>query len=68
MTNNEVKAKYQQLSADLKDALSHMERSDRVFLIRDEIKQLQAICPHSNGTYDFSDQANCPYCGKKFRK
>lgn len=68
MTNNEVKAKYQQLSVDLKDALSHMERSDRVFLIRNEIKQLQEICPHSNGTYDFSDQVNCPYCGKKFRK
>lgn len=68
MTNNEVKAKYQELSMELKDALSRMERTDRVFVIRDEIKELQNMCPHSNGNYDFSDQDNCPYCGKKFRK
>lgn len=68
MTNTEVKTKYQELSSELKDALSRMERTDRVFVIRDEIKELQSMCPHSNGTYDFSDQDNCPYCGKKFRK
>ena len=68
MTNEEVKSKYQKLSVELKEALSHMERSDRVFIIRDEIKELQGMCPHSNGNYDFSDQENCPYCGKKFRK
>lgn len=68
MTNNEVKSRYQELSLELKDALSRMERSDRVFVIRDEIKELQNICPHNNGTYDFSEQENCPYCGKKFRK
>lgn len=68
MTNNEVKSRYQELSLELKDALSRMEYSDRVFLIRDEIKKLQNICPHNNGSYDFSEQENCPYCGKKFRK
>jgi len=52
----------------LNDALSHMELSDRIFIIRDEIKELQNICPHDNGSYNFSDQESCPYCGKKFRK
>lgn len=68
MNVNEVKAQYNQLSADLKKALSTMERSDRVFVIRDEIKSLQGLCPHSNGSYDFSESDSCPYCGKKFRK
>lgn len=68
MTNNEIAEKYYELSLALKDALSRMERSDRVLTIRDEIKELQNMCPHNNGTYDFSDQEHCPYCGKKFRK
>ena len=68
MTSNEVQARYQELNNEIKDALSRMERTDRVFKIRDSIKELQNMCPHSNGTYDFSDQENCPYCGKKFRE
>ena len=68
MTNNEIAEKYHDLSLALKDALSRMERSDRVLIIRDEIKELQNMCPHNNGSYDFSEQENCPYCGKKFRK
>ena len=63
-----IKTQYQQLSNELKKALATMERSDRVFLIRDEIKDLQKLCPHSNGSYDFSDNDSCPYCGKKFKE
>lgn len=62
----EVKRKYTELSAELKKELSKMQRSDRVITIRDEIKDLQQLCPHNIGNYDFSQSEECPYCGKKF--
>ena len=63
----EVKQKYNELSAELKKELSKMQRSDKVFTIRDEIKALQGLCPHNMGNYDFSQSNECPYCGKKFK-
>jgi uncharacterized Zn-finger protein len=45
-----------------------MERSDRVFIIRNQMKELQDLCPHNNGTYDFTNVDECPYCGKKFKQ
>lgn len=63
----DIKSKYNELSQALKYELSKMERSDRVFIIRDEIKALQNICPHNIGNYDFSDTDECPYCGKRFK-
>jgi len=68
MNTDNIKNKYKELSTELKKALTTMERSDRVFIIRDEIKDLQKLCPHSNGSYDFSDSDSCPYCGKKFKE
>lgn len=68
MAIDEIKNKYNELNAELKDALSRMERSDRVFAIRDAIKDLQTMCPHNSGAFDFSDADQCPYCGKKIRK
>ena len=44
-----------------------MERTDKIFNIRHEIKELQQLCPHNNGNYDFSTEVECPYCGKKFK-
>ena len=67
MEITDIKTKYNTLSAELKKELTRMERTDRVFIIRDEIKALQALCPHNNGNYDFSDTDECPYCGKKFK-
>ena len=67
MDINEIKTKYEKLNKDLKKALKRMELTDRVFVIRDAIKDLQALCPHSNGNYDFSDTDECPYCGKHFK-
>lgn len=67
MDINEIKTKYEKLNKDLKKALTRMELTDRVFVIRDAIKDLQALCPHSNGNYDFSDTDECPYCGKHFK-
>lgn len=62
-----IKVKYESLNQELKQALSRMERTDRVFIIKDAIKDLQKLCPHNNGSYDFSDTEECPYCGKKFK-
>ena len=46
-----IKVKYESLNQELKQALSRMERTDRVFIIRDAIKDLQKLCPHNNGNY-----------------
>ena len=68
MDMDNIKVQYETLNKELKQAVARMERTDRVFIIRDAIKDLQKLCPHSNGNYDFSDTEECPYCGKKFRK
>ena len=61
-----IKEKHEELNRELRQALSHMEKTDRVFVIRDAIKDLQKLCPHDNGNYDFSNTEECPYCGKHF--
>ena len=66
MDINKIKSEYQSLNNELRTALSKMERSDKVMIIRDAIKDLQQLCPHNNGSFDFSDTEECPYCGKKF--
>lgn len=68
MDINDIKTKYTNLSSELKDALSRMQLTDRVITIRAAIKDLQILCPHNNGSFDFSDTDSCPYCGKQFRK
>jgi hypothetical protein len=68
MDINSIKAKYDNLSKDLKQAVSRMEKTDKVFVIRDAIRDLQILCPHDNGSFDFSTTEYCPYCGKKFGK
>ena len=68
MDINNIKVKYDSLNKELKEALARMERTDRVFIIRDAIKDLQQLCPHNNGSYDFSDAEECPYCGKHFTR
>ena len=68
MDINNIKVQYESLNKELKQAVSRMEKTDRVFVIREAIKDLQGLCPHNNGNYDFSETDECPYCGKKFRK
>ena len=63
-----IKEKYDALNKELKHVLARMERTDRVFAIKEEIKDLRQLCPHNNGSFDFTDTAECPYCGTKFRK
>ena len=67
MDINDIKVKCNELNKELKDALARMERTDRVFIIRDAIKDLQKLCPHNNGNYDFSNTEECPDCGKRFK-
>ncbi len=68
MDINNIKTRYENLNRDLKDALSRMQKTDQVFVIREAIRDLQNICPHNNGSYDFSTEEKCPYCGRHFGK
>ena len=68
MDISNIKVQYEVLNKELKQALARMEHTDKVFIIRDAIKNLQQLCPHDNGNYDFSNTDECPYCGKKFGK
>ena len=68
MNEDEIRDRYQMLSSELKSALSTMELTDRIIKIRSEIHDLQLLCPHNAGSYDYSQSDECPYCGKKFRK
>ena len=67
MDINNIKVKYESLNKELKQALSRMERTDKVFIIKEAIKDLQQMCPHDNGSFDFSNTDYCPYCGRKFK-
>lgn len=61
-----IKTKHTELNEQLKKAISTMQFSEQVFIIREAIKDLQRICPHNSGNYDFSSTDECPYCGKHF--
>jgi len=67
MDINEIKMRCNRLNNDLRIALSTMDKKDSVFFIKNQIKELQDLCPHKiNEMYDFSNDNECPYCGKKF--
>ena len=68
MDIDNIRVKYENLSYELRQALAKMELTDRVVTIRDEIKDLQRVCPHNNGSFDFSQTDECPYCGRHFRR
>lgn len=64
MTIEEITSASAQLNEELRQALSTMERSDKVMRIRKEIRALQAQCPHSD-KYQFGLETICSYCGYK---
>ena len=68
MDIDNIKVQYDSLNQELKQALAHMQLTDRVYVIKEAIKDLQTLCPHNNGSFDFSDTESCPYCGKRFRR
>ena len=65
MNLNDIKEQYDQLSEQLKNALSTMEKKDDIFQIYQQLINLQNSCPHFNLMYNrpFID-GHCPYCGK----
>lgn len=68
MSINEIQKQYNDLNYQLQMALSTMEKKDTIKIIRNEIKNLQNICPHKlNDSYDFTEAIECPYCGKKLK-
>lgn len=68
MDINTIKSQYEALNKELKRALSTMEFTDRILVVKEAIKDLQSLCPHNNGHYDFSNDESCPYCGKHFKE
>lgn len=66
MTIEEIIFKIGDLNSQLHQALATMERNDKVFNIRKEIKEIQAQCPHGNEKYHWDvETKQCPYCGYK---
>lgn len=64
----DISRKYKELNANLKQALSTMEYSDKIMILREQIQDLQHLCPHKMNEHDFSTANECPYCGKKFKE
>ena len=65
MNIDEIIATHQQLDAELRIALSTMERKDDIKEIRKKIQANQESCPHYSNKYNFICEDNkCPYCGK----
>lgn len=66
MMIDEIMSTHERLDDQLKIALSHMERSDVIFEIRQEIKKNQLRCPHQDNVYNLQPiHGCCPYCGKE---
>ena len=67
MTIDEISLRMSELNAQLRQAISTMERSDKVIYIRNLIKEIQSECPHASDEFQLDKQHKvCPYCGKKF--
>ncbi len=65
MNINEIIATKEHLEAELKIALSTMERSDKIQNIRQKMYENQAACPHFSPEFNWtSPDGKCPYCGK----
>lgn len=55
----------QLLDAQLRKALSSMEKKDAIFEIKKQIEENQKQCPHYDNKFNLTwVNDNCPYCGK----
>lgn len=69
MTIDEIIFKVADLNKQLRQALSTMEKSNKVKEIQKEIKEIQSQCPHGNEKYHWDiSKEPCPYCGLKRSK
>lgn len=58
MDKEMIKNVHHTLEQKLHFALSRMDRSQDVYILRKKIKELQSLCPHDG------ESEVCPYCGK----
>lgn len=66
MNMNEIIQRHDELSYQLRKALSTMERKSVIYEIRKELSEIQRICPHFSAEHNFAIiDGYCPYCGKK---
>ena len=67
MTIDDIIHNHETLSKELRCALATMERSDKVFEIRQAIIENQKHCPHISDKYCWAIiDDTCPYCGFHF--
>lgn len=67
MTMEQIINRREQLDKDLRLALSTMERSDKIRLIKEAIIENQKQCPHFDNNYNWAIVNEiCPYCGFHF--
>ena len=67
MNIDEIIERHEQLDKELKNALSVMERSDKIKSIRMQIVENQRACPHFSEKYNWTiAYGRCPYCGFVF--
>ena len=67
MDIKEIQTQYTRLNKELRQAVSTMEHKNTISIIKKQIHELQELCPHKlDGTYDFTHEEQCPYCGKRF--
>lgn len=67
MNIDDIIKRREELNYELREALSVMERSDKIKQIRTEIIKNQAVCPHFSDKYNWTiANGKCPYCGFVF--
>lgn len=69
MNIEEIMARKGKLDADLRFALSTMERKSVIYDLRMELLKLQNECPHFSAEHNFAIiDGKCPYCDAKILK
>jgi len=66
MMIDDIISEHIRLNNELLTALSTMEKTNKIFEIRQQLINLQKQCPHMSEVYNWTstDGHTCPYCGK----
>lgn len=66
MTGREILIKKKEIENRLAYSLSTMEKKETIRELREELHELQKVCPHLDKELNFElEKGNCPYCGGK---
>lgn len=68
MTIDEIKVARSNLEAEIHTAAASMELGTALRETYMKLKQLQAICPHEDGNFNYNHDSVCPICGKKINR